>query len=426
MRSRLLLLASLLLACGSTDDEGDPNAPAMLAPAVPLPECPDHDYGVCDIREPDCQQRLASLAACIRGSEPLGDLRIDLMTEAEYVEKRQQDLADAPEAEISHFGRALELLQLEKPGGVTRAEALETQAKNVLGVYFHEEKRIVVIDHGLPADTAYINATLVHEVVHALQDADYDLSNWPDEPRLTLDSRLARNSVVEGEANFLEYRAIVPLLGLDVAEVDFESAMREHLSFVESKVTESTAPYRDSYATFPYGYGAIRAFHAWQERGARGLDAAWASPPLTTQQILAEQLGLNTPQTSGLEVAEPVVEGLTLVAHDVLGAWGLRLFLAASQLEEPAERALSWRGDSLWVFTESVAEGAVPPDAPSTYVLWQLELESEQAARAVAVANLRSCLGAAVGTRAVFTCNTANSQVPSDLEAWGSSWLRGE
>ena len=426
MRTYPILLSALLLACGSSDDEGAPSAPAptvTVPPGVPLPECPDEDYRVCDVREPDCQRRFASLAACIRGSEPLGDLPIDLLTEAEYSEKLRQDSADTPEPAFNHYERALEFLKLEPTGSTTRSEEIDDFVKSVLGVYLDDEKRIIIVDHDKPADTAYIDATLVHELVHALQDADYDLAHWPDEPAVTFDSRLVRRSVVEGEASFLEYRAIVPLLGLDVAEVDFESAMREHLSFIEGKLAESTAPYRDSYSTFPYGYGASRAFRAFQDGGARGLDAAWASPPGTTQQILAEHLGLNTPQASGSEIPEPVVEGLTLVTRDVLGAWGLRLFLAARAQADATERALSWRGDGLWVFTDAVAEGEIAPNSPKTYLLWQLELDSEEEARALALTGLSQCQGAASGTRAMVSCDNTSSQAGRDLYDWGKSWL---
>lgn len=423
MRALLVFMAASLFACGSSDDEGAPNAPAMLAPSVPLPECPDHDYGVCDVREPDCQQRLASLAACIRGSEPLAELAIDVMTEVEYAEKLRQDSADTPEPTVDHFERALGMLQLAPEAGTTRAEDIANRVENVLGVYYNDEKRIIVIDHGEPADTAYIDATLVHEVVHALQDADYDLGNWPTEPALTFDSRLVRRSVIEGEADFLGYRAVVPLLGLDIAEVDFDSALREHVLFVEGRLAESESLYRDSYATFPYGFGAMRAYHAWQEGGPRGLDAAWASPPGTTQQILSEQLGLNTPLASGLELAEPVVEALTLTTRDTLGAWGLGLYLATRGDPEPKERSLSWRGDRLSVFTDTVAEGDIAPNPPKTYLLWQLELESESMAQGLLQSLGSSCLGASAGTRAIISCDDSSSQGGSDLYAWGMSWL---
>jgi hypothetical protein len=426
MRRLLGLLALVIAACGSSDEPDSSPLPPVLEPAVPLPECPEHDYEVCDVRNADCQQRLASLAACIRGSEPVADLPIDVLSEAEYAEKIRQDLADTPEPAVDHFERALSMLQLAPETGTTRAEDIANRVENVLGVYYSDEKRIIIIDHGKPADTAYIDATLVHEFVHALQDVDYDLSNWQQEAALTFDVRLALRSVVEGEASFLDARAAVPLLGIDIAEVDFDSAMREYLSAVEDEIAESKSRYRDSYATFPYGFGAIRAYRAWLEGGLRGLEAAWASPPRTTQQILSEQLGLNTPQESGVEISEPVVEGLALTTRDTLGAWGLSLFLAARNEREPQERALSWRGDQLSVFTDTVVEGEPSPNAPRTYLLWQLELDSESMAQALAQAASSSCRGASFGTRAMLSCDGSLSPVGSDLYAWGESWLREE
>jgi hypothetical protein len=385
----------------------------MLNPPTPLPECPDANYTACDVREPDCQSSIVALAACIRDSEPL-TVPIEVLTESDYTALLQAEAEDEPEAEIKHFQRALAWLELAPEQTTTRDEEIDHHVTSVLGVYRPAEKRIIIVDHGKPADTPYIDATLLHEAVHALQDADYDLTTWPGEPAETFDARLARNAVVEGEADFYEYRAVAALLGLDVAQVDFESALLEHLDFVQARLSESTAPYRDSYATFPYGFGALQAFHAWQEGGPRGTDAIWASPPGTTQQLMAQQLGLNEPQATPRELPLPEIEGLTLYASDVLGAWGLHLVLGMDGVSNPAERALDWRGDRLRVFTDTDNQ---------PYLLWQLELASEDAARLL-TRTRAGCTGRSFATRAFVSCG--DHQVRDELTSWADAWLSSE
>jgi len=70
----------------------------------------------------------------------------------------------------------------------------------VLGYYEPGTGNIVIVSD---SQTPKINRdTLVHELVHALQDQQFGLDESPD----TQDAQLARNGVVEGEANLLEDR----------------------------------------------------------------------------------------------------------------------------------------------------------------------------------------------------------------------------
>lgn len=70
----------------------------------------------------------------------------------------------------------------------------------VLGYYSPKDDRIVIVSN---SDEPKIDrGTLVHELVHALQDQQFGLGESPD----TQDAQLARNGVVEGEANVIEER----------------------------------------------------------------------------------------------------------------------------------------------------------------------------------------------------------------------------
>ena len=73
-----------------------------------------------------------------------------------------------------------------------------TLGESVLGYYSPGEAAIVIVsDSPTPSIS---NATLAHELVHALQDQQFGLPGPPD----TQDRQLAGDSVVEGEANFVE------------------------------------------------------------------------------------------------------------------------------------------------------------------------------------------------------------------------------
>ncbi len=83
----------------------------------------------------------------------------------------------------------------------TTAEAFNsTLGSSVLGFYRAGSDEVVIVSDR--DDPMVDRGTLVHELVHALQDQQFGLDDAPD----TQDRQLARNSVVEGEANLLEAR----------------------------------------------------------------------------------------------------------------------------------------------------------------------------------------------------------------------------
>ncbi|WP_276249472.1 Hvo_1808 family surface protein [Haloarcula rara] len=74
----------------------------------------------------------------------------------------------------------------------------DTRSDSVLGYYSPSRDRIVIVSE---SETPVVDrGTLAHELVHALQDQQFGLGGAPE----TQDTQLARNGVVEGEANYIE------------------------------------------------------------------------------------------------------------------------------------------------------------------------------------------------------------------------------
>lgn len=80
----------------------------------------------------------------------------------------------------------------------------ETRGSSVAGFYSPSDDEIKIITPN-PDEPVINNATLVHELVHALQDQQHDLTS-PRYRAQTQDGSLAVNGVVEGEANYIEAR----------------------------------------------------------------------------------------------------------------------------------------------------------------------------------------------------------------------------
>lgn len=422
-RNLLSLLALLLLTGCDGDDPVQP--PSELPAAPPLPECPDATYTPCDVRERKCQAQLGELAACLRKNEPLDQLTIDVMSETAYTAMERSEISEPPPSALA-FRHALAAFELLPPDPPAADELAQDRTNNIAGLYRSDQKRIIVVDHGRPADSVSTNLTLLHEFIHALQDADVDLENWPGEPWNSFDVALARKSVIEGEATFYQYRAAVPFLGLDIAQADVDSALLEHLDYVIKKDFESDVPLDMSFLTFPYAYGARLAYSGWLDGGPRGTDPLWASPPATTQQVMATVLGLGEQVSAGIEIAPPDLsqdsepfDSLMVVASNSLGAWGLALLLNQVHAASPERLALAWRGDRLFAVQ--------PPDSDITCALWEFELDSEESALALDKAlggNLQLVRHDTVGSR-VYLSGAYPQPSLCQIAPVGKRWLSG-
>jgi len=405
-----LLSLALLAACGSEDERPRLNGP------VPLPECPEASYEPCDIRKAACQAGLAELAACLRESSAPPEVAIELMSETEYASVVRAGYADVPEPTNKHFDTALSRFGLAPRGGVPRADDIFAFVAKLGGVYRGHEKRIVIIDHGEPADDELSNLILLHELVHALQDAEHDLLHWPDDEPLTFDSALARRTVVEGEASFYEARAAVPFLGLDIADVDFEMAMQQRLDRTLEGAFEAELLLSNSFVTVTYGMGALVSFHAWQEGGPSGIEPLWQAPPRTMQRVMSAIFGQNTPVDAGIDIPAPDIADLEPYADEVLGAWGLNLTLGqAAKTHDSVPLALTWRGDRFSVYTDT---------NESTFALWQLELESPEAAQKLDefFASSGATTHETAGSR-LFVSYGIDVEASPSLTEWGRAWL---
>jgi hypothetical protein len=417
--------SSLFTLLALTGCSGDDDSRSLFRPGPPLPECPDADYSTCDVRDATCQERLLELASCMRGTEPPKRLKVDVLSQAAYTELLREDAEDTPEPKLQHSSRALSLFGLAPKNGVPFDDQLEEQASFISGEYRADEQRIVVVDHGLAPTSASVNGVLLHELVHALQDAEHDLETWPGEDvEMTFDASLAASTVVEGEASFYESRVSAPLFGLDYARFDFEAAFQGFMDRALVRAFDSSLLLSQSFRTIPYGVGALRAFHLWEEGGPPGLEPLWSEPPLTMQRVLAETFGSNTPVAAGVTILSPdAPEGLTLYGDDVLGAWGLCLVLTkhggdASRVTDFIDQALTWRGDRFSVFTDA---------DDSTYALWQLELESSKAARALndlfAELDVDHVDHGTAGARVFVSYNMNELPASAELTAAGESFL---
>ncbi|HEY3497572.1 MAG TPA: hypothetical protein VGK73_22900, partial [Polyangiaceae bacterium] len=348
MKGRAALFVLLACSCGEVSDESELGA----APFFPVPECAHLEQRACDIRAVACQTQILALAACLRGEEP-GELpSVELMTPAEvrtyYESAAEED--DGPDP--THYEHALSSLGLVAPGAFSDESRITDQVDFLGGFYEFTTKRLVIVDRDeaglepLPG-----SAILLHEFVHYLQDRELDLAAYYEAEADSDDSRLALVSLVEGEAEFYEWRYVAALAGIDGAEVDWKKTFQNLIVEDELGMLEEESPYLERYRTFRYSFGS-RYVHWLHERGgSAAVHEAYASPPLTTRTLMASA----TEPVVDLDPAEfaeplPPPEWSLFYAPTSLGAWGVFLLaLPAAGIDAARSLALAWRGDRLWI-----------------------------------------------------------------------------
>jgi hypothetical protein len=200
--------------------------------------------------------------------------------------------------------------------------------------------------------------TIVHELVHVLQDQNFT-SKWPDNS----DEILAYRALIEGDArsienDFLDTEKLTPAerAARKRAEDALDSSTDERIGSAvkESKINENIVGLRVRRSGFPYSDGEYFVRELKEKLGQAGLDAAFAKPPLSSAEILYPPTFFNR------TLKNPVIPDLLNVQNAYstkpfrLGAWYTAEALWAAKTSEQAitEVIKSWAGDAMVMYED--------------------------------------------------------------------------
>ncbi len=197
------------------------------------------------------------------------------------------------------------------------------------------------------------DATLAHELVHALQDQHWDLG-----PKLKFradggDLTSAVHALAEGDA----MSAMLDVLfaaeqrtALDASDEALAAQMRAEILLTPSLADVPTVLKASLVA--PYVDGLLFVNHLRREGGWRAVDDAWARPPETSEQLLhpdkwrAREPALSVP----LPPASALGSGQAVLYSDTVGEQGVRLVFEEWATRRQATRAAEgWGGDRGWL-----------------------------------------------------------------------------
>jgi len=312
-----------------------------------------------------------------RGLELKEPLQRALMTTAELKDKVETDFfgeytqenADSDVEELSAMG-------LLDPDFHLLTFYKDLYAEQVAGYYDNITKEMYVI-----SDESFggmERMTYAHEFTHVLQDQNYDFENGLqyNDSKCDTDSEYcaAVQALIEGDASLSEYTWFSKY----GTEQDRQDIINFQNSY-QSPVYDSAPAYMKLDFVFPYDQGYEFVNSLYSQGGWEAIDAAYANPPVSTEQILHPE---KYPDDVPMKVELPNLQsalGNTWqeVDQSTMGEWYTYLILGSGY--DPAFRlddnqaktaAAGWGGDAYGFYKDS---------ATSQFVfLWISEWDTSQ------------------------------------------------
>ena len=252
--------------------------------------------------------------------------------EARLREDEDEDLEELRDAEA--VLRAMGLLD----EGTDLVETVrEVTAASVLGFYDPTTDELVV--RGAAA-TPYVRVVLVHELLHALEDQHFDL----DRSDLGDEAFLGFQALAEGSAVRIEERYRDSLSARDRVSLGAEEIRRA------AQVPTDVPRVVEALFGFPYAYGPGLVEAVVGAGGVSRLDAAFASPPASSEHVLDPRSYLRGDEPRAVPV--PAADGPAFDDSEI-GELFLLLMLDAELGNRDAVAAADgWGGDRYVSWTE--------------------------------------------------------------------------
>jgi hypothetical protein len=248
---------------------------------------------------------------------------------------------------------------------------LDFYSSEILGLYDDELNRFYIITSG--EFDLRNRITHAHEYVHGLQDQNLGLDEFVDGDKLTDDELLARLALVEGDATLAMSEYLLANLS-ELSAGELATLAAEDPEGYEESMAATPAIIRETFS-FPYRYG-LDFVSLLQEEGWGAVDAAYADPPQSSEQILHPEkyFSRDEPQIIALPpLTDTLGAGWRLVEAETLGEFQTNLYLAQQVEQSTADLASQgWDGDQYAVYAN---DGAVLLALSS---VWDTQADQEE------------------------------------------------
>jgi len=348
----LLSVGALLFGCGAERRATEPpSAPSPSgAPTAPHSE-PLAQPPRGELEADEVVQRALAMIAEIRELGPKAPVRGEVIARQAMLDYVQRQFrTELPPEVVEGSGEVLVALGAVPPEFDYERALLDLMSAQLAGFYEPKDKTMYL---AADLEGAEREATLAHELVHALQDQHYDLGPRIKYREDASDEQSAAHALAEGDATSAMLDQMLMSSGkraTDIADavlalqVQGMAEMAPETAHVPSILKRSLiSPYLD-------GIGFVH----WARRrgGWAAVDAAWQRAPATTEQLLHPEKWLSGEPALTVPIpAPPSGDPLELVYHDVMGEQSLRLVFEEWVPRRTAvEAASGWGGDRVAVY----------------------------------------------------------------------------
>ena len=347
MKRALLFAASLLAACAST--AAPPPVPAPSATPAPAPiAAAVPNATTTPTREQRLIARTLKKVSALRGIVATRDVPGKTLPRDQLIARVKSHVArEIPPEAIEREGTTLRLLGLVPDDFDYGREMFALLESQLAGFYEPEDATMYMAGD---LDGMNAEATLAHELVHALQDQKWDLKRRSKYAPGQSDRQSALAAMAEGDATSAMADYIVSRMdpnktALDLPDEMFTDQVLGSMSMGEA----ARAPHvmRTSLVA-PYIDGLLFINALRREGGWELVNRAWDDLPQTTEQIL--HLDKWSAKEPALDVSAPTIAalgpGFKSVDEDTYGEQGMRLlFEEWMMLPEAKTAASGWGGD---------------------------------------------------------------------------------
>lgn len=401
---------------------------ALASPAARAQEGGAEPPEVTRIREsvPRLRQKLEQL----RGEKFTRDVAVHYQSDADFRAYMQKKLdAEYPPEKARNDAALLGALGYLPAGYDLRQSLVEAMSSQALAHYDPETDAFYVLKTAMPASE--IDAAVLHELHHALQDQRHDLGATMkpfESPDFTdEDAVLAFRCLVEGEAFFLQLRfgleqqgmpgMLDQVLGLyaRTPRRQLEEMERGQLAMLGEQgkaaadALEARAKlpgYLYNQVVSPYFKGglAVKSYHS--RGGWAAVDGLFKSLPRSTEQVLHPEKaleGASQDLPTGVELPDlraQLGEGWSLLVKKTFGELQLQVLFETLTGRDEAKACAGWDGD------QAQAYG----NGDRTAFAWLLVFDTEDDAKEF-VAALDKAKGRADGAMKTASATARGAEV---------------
>lgn len=320
----------------TTTEEPEKATTTTPETTLPIPSLTTQTSPEDTIQTEETIQKLVQFVETERGLKFIESPIVHFLPDAEFQEKLKST-EENPETQKRELAETADVLKsLELLDKNTELEPLLDTLldSSVLGFYDPQTKELYVRGTEL---TVYVKATIIHELVHALDDQDYNLSR-PDLDAADDERSFAFSALVEGNARYIEglYKEAMTqeeLSDYSRQERDFASNI-DYTQFPEILLNLLSAP---------YALGEPFVEEIIETEGYEKINTAFTEPPTTSEEIIIPARYLRGEEYP--DVTTPGSDG-EIFDQGVLGQLLLLLTLVDTvDADEAQEAAIGWGND---------------------------------------------------------------------------------